>query len=249
MKLLTWNVNGIRAREAEVLALLEEESPDVMMLQETKASLEQLPPSLYGLGALPNYHAIWHGNAGYSGVAILTKKSALEAPRDVKPPFDFETRVVEAHAGDWVFVTMYVPNGGKDFAAKLGFLKALADYPKAFADKKLVIAGDLNIARADIDLHPKERKPNAIGQRPEERDLFDTFIVGGGLVDVCRRLAPDDDRMFSWWPYWRQAREKNVGWRIDYVLANEPLASTAKSSRIRRDFGTSDHGAVVVEFG
>lgn len=248
MKLLTWNVNGVRAREKEVLALLEEEQPDVCMLQETKASMEQLPPSLYGLGALPGYHAIWHGNAGYSGVAVLLKRSVFESPRDQKPPFDFETRVVEAHTGDFVFVTMYVPNGGKDFAAKLGFLKALAEYPKTFEGKKVVIAGDLNIARADIDLHPKERKRDAIGQRPEERQLFEAFLDAGRLVDVCRKLSPTDEGMFSWWPYWRQAREKNVGWRIDYVLANEPLASSAKSSRIRRDFGTSDHGAVVVDF-
>src|SRR5450432_932697 len=140
MKVITWNVNGIRAREREVLALIDEESPDVLMLQETKAKIEQLPPSLYGLGALPEHHAIWHGNAGYSGVAILLKKSTFERPTDARPPFDFETRVVEAHAGDFVFVSMYLPNGGKDFAAKLGFMEALAEYPKSFAGKKVIVA-------------------------------------------------------------------------------------------------------------
>ena len=249
VKLVTWNVNGIRAREKEVLALLEEEAPDVLLLQETKAKIEQLPPTLYGLGALPKYHSIWHGAAGYSGVAVLTKRGTFEAPKDAHPPFDFETRVVEAHAGDFVFVTMYLPNGGKDYQAKLNFMEALAAYPATFKDKKLVIAGDLNVARAEIDLHKSQRNPDAIGQRPEERVLFEAFLKNGGLVDVCRTLAPDDDGLFSWWPYWRNAREKNVGWRIDYVLANEPLASTAKESRIRREFGTSDHAPVVVTFG
>ncbi len=248
MKVVTWNVNGIRAREKEVLALIEEESPDVLMLQETKAKIEQLPPSLYGLGAVPRYHAIWHGNAGYSGVAILLKKTAFEKPTDARPPFDFETRVIEAHAGDFVFVSMYLPNGGKDFPAKIGFMKALADYPKSFGDKKVIIAGDLNVARADIDVHPSQRNSQTIGQTAEERVLFEEFLAAGKWLDVSRHLAPDDDRLFSWWPYWRNARERNVGWRLDYVLANPALASDAKSSQIRREFGTSDHAPLIVTF-
>ncbi|MEO7109462.1 MAG: exodeoxyribonuclease III [Polyangiaceae bacterium] len=248
MKVITWNVNGIRAREKEVLALLEEESPDVLMLQETKAKIEQLPPSLYGLGALPTHHAIWHGNAGYSGVAVLLKKSAFDKPTDARPPFDFETRVVEAHAGDFVFVSMYLPNGGKDFPAKIGFMKALVDYPKSFADKKLIIAGDLNVARAEIDVHSSQRNSQTIGQTAEERVLFEEFLAAGKLLDVSRHLAPGDTHLFSWWPYWRNARERNIGWRLDYVLANPALASGVKSSQIRREFGTSDHGPLVVVF-
>jgi exodeoxyribonuclease-3 len=248
MKVITWNVNGIRAREKEVLALVEEESPDVLMLQETKAKIEQLPPSLYGLGALPAHHAIWHGNAGYSGVAVLLKKTEFEKPKDARPPFDFETRVIEAHAGDFVFVSMYLPNGGKDFPAKIGFMKALAEYPKSFAGKKVIIAGDLNVARAPIDVHPSQRNSTTIGQTAEERLLFEEFLLAGKFMDVSRHLSPDDDRMFSWWPYWRNAREKNVGWRLDYVLANPALSADAKSSQIRREFGTSDHAPLIVTF-
>ena len=247
MKLVTWNVNGIRAREKEVLALLEREKPDVAMFQETKATLAQLPETLYGLMALPDYHAIWHGSAGYSGVSVLVRKGAFARPKDAHPPFDFETRVVEAHVADWVFVSMYLPNGGKDFDAKIQFMKALAGYPTTFAGKKLIIAGDLNVARADIDVHRSQRKPGLIGQRTDERELFEKLLAAG-LVDVGRKLAPDDKGLFTWWPYWRESRERNVGWRIDYVLMNEALAATVTESRVLTDFGTSDHAPMVVTF-
>jgi exodeoxyribonuclease III len=247
MKLVTWNVNGIRARDAEFLKLLEEEKPDVAMLQETKSTLEQLPPTLYGLMGLPEYHSIWHGSAGYSGVSVHLKKSLFSRPQDAHPEFDFETRVAEAHVADWVFVSMYLPNGGKDFEAKLKFMRALAAYPSTFAGKNVIIAGDLNVARADMDVHRSQRKPGTIGQRAEERELFEKFLAAG-LVDVCRKLAPSDKELFTWWPYWRESRARNVGWRIDYVLANEPLASRATEFRVRRDFGTSDHAPVIVTF-
>jgi exodeoxyribonuclease-3 len=248
VKLVTWNVNGIRARDAELLKLLEEEKPDVFMLQETKSTIEQLPPTLYGLMGLPEYHSIWHGSAGYSGVSVHLKKSVFSRPTDAHPEFDFETRVAEAHVGDWVFVSMYLPNGGKDFEAKLKFMRALAGYPATFPGKNIIIAGDLNVARHDVDIHKSLRKPGLIGTRPEERELFEKFLAAG-LVDVIRKLAPDDKELFTWWAYWRNLREKNVGWRIDYVLANEPLASRVKEFKVRREFGTSDHAPVIVTFG
>ena len=262
VKVVTWNVNGIRAREDEFLRLLDEEKPDVAMLQETKATAEQLPASLYGLLGLPAYHSIWHGSAGYSGVSVHLRKDVFERPRDAHPPFDFETRVAEAHAvkksGEpFVFVSMYLPNGGKDYQAKLAFMRALATYPDdlvrrsradaTFATENIVVAGDLNVARAEMDVHETERKPRATGQRPEERKLFEQFLAAG-LVDVCRTLAPEDRELFTWWPYWNEQRARNVGWRIDYVLATRALAARAKESRVRRDFGTSDHAPVVVTF-
>jgi exodeoxyribonuclease III len=247
LKLVTWNVNGIRARENEVLKLLADEKPDVAMFQETKATLDQLPETLYGLMGLPEYHSIWHGSAGYSGVSLHLRKSSFDRPRDAHPDFDYETRVVEGHSGEWVFVSMYLPNGGKDFDAKIKFMKALARWPAAFAGKQLVIAGDLNVARADIDVHRSQRRAGLIGQRTEERELFEK-LLGAGLVDVCRELAPEDRRLFTWWPYWRQSRERNVGWRIDYVLANQPVAGSVTGFEVKRDYGTSDHAPLVVHF-
>jgi exodeoxyribonuclease-3 len=114
---------------------------------------------------------------------------------------------------------------------------------------KLVLCGDMNIARIDRDVHPKERKPRAIGQLPEERELLETLIREGGLVDVGRKLYPDDENYFTWWAPWRQLRERNIGWRLDYVLASESLAARAVSCPSYREIGTSDHAPVVATFG
>ena len=109
------------------------------------------------------------------------------------------------------------------------------------------MCGDLNVTRADIDVHPKERKPKAIGQLPEERALFER-ILSRGLVDVVRALHPDDDQLFTWWAPWRNLRQRNIGWRIDYVLASAALAARAASAVSQREVGTSDHAPVVVRF-
>ena len=165
------------------------------------------------------------------------------------PEFDHETRIVQARAGDTVFASVYVPNGGKDYDAKVAFMKSLIGYASAQRELglKLVICGDYNVARTDMDVHPKERKPNVIGQRPEERDLLEAMIAEG-LVDVGRKLYPDDENYFSWWAPWRNLRQRNIGWRLDYVLASEALAERAVSCPSYREIGTSDHAPVVATF-
>jgi exodeoxyribonuclease III len=142
---------------------------------------------------------------------------------------------------------VYVPNGGKDYAAKLAFLTRLAAWTKQVHDegRELVLCGDINIAHADIDVHPKERKAGVIGQRPEERDLFDA-LLGRDLVDVGRALQPDNADMYSWWPPWRSMRQRNIGWRIDYILASRSIAARATSCVVLADFGTSDHAPVMM---
>jgi exodeoxyribonuclease-3 len=142
---------------------------------------------------------------------------------------------------------VYVPNGGKDFGAKMGFLRALEGYVKqVHADGcKLVLCGDLNVARLEIDAHPKERKPGVIGQRPDERALFEQ-ILSAGMYDVARRLDPTNDQLFTWWAPWRNLRQKNQGWRIDYVLASSGLDASA--CNVRAEVGTSDHAPVVAVF-
>ena len=104
------------------------------------------------------------------------------------------------------------------------------------------------MAREERDVHPKERKPNQIGTRPEERERLGRLFASG-LVDVGRALDPDNNELFTWWPPWRNLRQRNIGWRIDYLLASQPLAARASSSVSRRDFGTSDHAPLVVTFG
>ena len=248
MKVVTWNVNGIRARELQVVEWLEREKPDILCLQELKAAPEQLPLSLV---TPEGYTAYWHGHKGYSGVGLLLRKDTFgEKPAFSHPDFDHETRVVEAHLPDFTVASLYVPNGGKDFAAKLAFLEALERHAASARaeNRKLLLCGDLNVALTDRDVHPKERKAGAIGQRPDERALVGK-ILARGLVDTGRALDRENDSLFTWWAPWRQLKERNIGWRLDYVLASEALASEAVAARVYREFGTSDHGPVLVEFG
>jgi exodeoxyribonuclease-3 len=125
----------------------------------------------------------------------------------------------------------------------------MVEYARAYQDsgKPLVMCGDLNVARTDRDVHPKERKPRAIGQLPEEREQIER-IIGHGLVDVGRAVDPDNDGLFTWWAPWRNMRQRNIGWRLDYVLASTPLAATVVSCPVQKDVGTSDHAPVIASF-
>jgi exodeoxyribonuclease III len=247
MKIATWNVNGIRARHEQFAQFIATEQPDVVCIQELKAKADQIPATVSELGG---YWYYWHGAAAYSGVALhLRRETFPEQPVFSHPEFDHETRIVEARSGDTVYASVYVPNGGKDYEAKVAFMNALIRYARTHREQglKLVISGDYNIARSDMDVHPKERKPNVIGQRPEERDLLEAMLTEG-LVDVGRRLYPDDENYFSWWAPWRNLRQRNIGWRLDYVLASEALAARAVACPSYREIGTSDHAPVVATF-
>ena len=244
MKVATWNVNGIRARQADFCAWLERDRPDIVCLQELKAERAQVPPQC----AHDDYDVYWHGLRAYSGVSLHVRKNLMkDEPRFSHPEFDMESRIVQADLGDVVFASVYVPNGGKDYAAKLQFLTQLAAWAKRLhaEGRSLVLCGDINIARTERDVHPRERKPGIIGQRPEERALFES-LLGEHLVDVGRTLDPDNDGLFTWWPPWRNMRVRNIGWRLDYVLASPSIASRAQSCRVLADFGTSDHAPVLM---
>jgi exodeoxyribonuclease-3 len=246
VKIATWNVNGIRAREQQVLALVERERPDVLCLQEIKAPTARVPASLC---ELEGYWCLWHGVTAYSGVGLHVRRAlAPELPTFAHPAFDVETRIATVEVGGVTFASVYAPNGGKDYAAKLRFLEALAGWAEEArgAGRPIVVAGDLNVARTDMDVHPKERKPGVIGQREDERALIDR-LLSQGLVDVGRALAPDDAGLFTYWAPWRNLRQRNIGWRIDYVVASASLAAGARRCVVLADFGTSDHAPVVAE--
>jgi exodeoxyribonuclease-3 len=246
MKIATWNVNGIRARQAQLCDWLARDQPDIVCLQEIKASPAQVPEAC----KLEEYEAYWHGAGGYSGVSLHVRRGAFGIePAFSHPAFDMETRIVQAAFGNLTIASVYVPNGGKDYAAKLDFLRRLAEWSRSVheAGRELILCGDLNVARADIDLHPKERKPGSIGQRPEERELFEA-LLGGHSVDVGRELHPEDERMFTWWAPWRNMRQRNIGWRIDYILASRTIAARATDCSVLTDVGTSDHAPVVMTF-
>lgn len=251
MKVATWNVNGVRARQAELFAWLAAERPDIVCLQEIKASLDQLP---FDLRDVEGYWPFWHGQKGYSGVALLiSKEFTVVQPSVAHPAFDFEQRIatvdVLAGASPTTVASVYVPNGGKDYDAKLRFLSALDTWAEDAArdERRLLVCGDLNVARTDRDIHPRERKPNQIGTRPDEREALER-VISRGLVDVGRTLDPDNDDLFTWWAPWRNLKQRNIGWRIDYVLASAALAAQATSAVVQREVGTSDHGPVVVTF-
>ena len=247
MKIATWNVNGIRARQAQLQEWLEREQPDVVCLQEIKASIDQLP---VWLCELEGYWCYWHGGKGYSGVGLhVSRRIAPDRPAFDHPTFDYENRIVLVRLPAVTVVSVYVPNGGKDFPAKMQFLGALEQFAADMRAEPnpLVICGDLNIARTEIDVHPKERKPQAIGQLPEERALLERLIAHG-LVDVGRALEPDNDQMFTWWAPWRNMRQRNIGWRLDYLLVSQSLFERVRSCRIERETGTSDHAPVLGDF-
>ena len=247
MKIATWNVNGIRARQAQVQEWVEREHPDIVCLQEIKASPDQVPAALC---EMEGYWCYWHGEKGYSGVGLHVRKSlAPDRPVFSHPDFDYENRIVLVTLPQVTVASVYVPNGGKDFPAKLRFLDALERFTADLqrAARAAVICGDLNIARTDRDVHPKERKPRIIGQLPEERAQLER-IIGAGLVDVGRALDPDNDGLFTWWAPWRNMRARNIGWRLDYQLASRSLFERVTSCRVQPEVGTSDHAPVVAEY-
>jgi exodeoxyribonuclease-3 len=223
------------------------ERPDVVCLQEIKADSSQVPTALC---EMEGYWCYWHGGKGYSGVGLHVRQDLVpERPKFAHPPFDFEHRITSADIGGVTVASVYVPNGGKDNPAKLRFLQDLEAYARSFQDSQrpLVLCGDLNVARTDRDVHPKERRPQAVGQLPEERALIER-ILSCGLVDVGRALDPENDALFTWWPPWRNMRQRNIGWRIDYVLASAGLAQEARSCAVAATVGTSDHAPILAAF-
>jgi exodeoxyribonuclease-3 len=246
MKIATWNVNGIRAREGDVLAWIERDMPDVVCLQETKAPREKVPAALL---ELEDYWGYWHGFKGYSGVALLVRKNlAPERPDFEHPHFDMENRIVTVAIQGLTIASIYVPNGGKDFAAKMRFLGEMQKFAAEArrGSRALVLCGDFNVAHRPMDVHPKERAV-CTGQLPEERAILDG-ILSEGLVDVGRAMAPTDDQLFTWWAPWREMRKRNIGWRLDYIYASAGLAGAATACVVERETGTSDHGPVVATF-
>jgi exodeoxyribonuclease-3 len=247
VRIATWNVNGIRARQEQLAAWLASDRPDIVCLQELKALAEQIPDQC----KLDDYYAYWHCLRGYSGVSLHLRRGLVERePAFGHPDFDMESRIVQVELDRLVIASVYVPNGGKDFPAKMRFLERLAAWSRRLhADgRELILCGDMNVARSDMDVHPKERKPNAIGQRPDERALFEQ-LLGDDLVDVGRARDPENAGLFTWWAPWRNLRARNIGWRLDYVLASRAIAERAVSCVVQKDVGTSDHAPVVMTIG
>lgn len=248
MKLISWNVNGLRACMTKgFMDAFESLNADIFCLQETKLSEGQLALEL------PGYHQYWNyaEKKGYSGTAIFTKEEPLSAAYGIGiPEHDHEGRVITLEYEKFYFVTVYTPNsqdGLKRLDYRMEWEKAFLAYLKKLEEKKPVIfCGDLNVAHQEIDLkNPKTNRKNA-GFTDEERVRF-SELLKEGFVDTFRYFYPDETGIYSWWSYRFHAREKNAGWRIDYFLVSEVLKDELKDAKIHTEIFGSDHCPVELE--
>jgi exodeoxyribonuclease-3 len=250
MRILSWNVNGIRAVEKKgFVSWMEAEGADAVCIQETKASPGQLSQELLEIRDKKGkpFFAYWASakRPGYSGVAIYAKTEPLELRPLGIGEFDDEGRVLQADFEDYTLISAYFPNSQderKRLPYKLDFCAAILELCEAYRKRKrhFVLSGDYNIAHTPIDLaRPKENENNA-GYLPEERAWMDAF-TGSGFVDTFRHFHKGEGGHYSWWSYRMGARERNVGWRIDYHCTDPELLKHVKSSVIRPDVFGSDH--------
>ena len=245
MRLISWNVNGIRAvMKKDFPASLQTMNPDVLCLQETKAQDEQVVEALADING---FH-IYTNSAvkkGYSGTAILSKDEPLNVFFDIGiEEHDQEGRVIAAEFKDFILITVYTPNSGSELK-RLDYRQRwdadFLDYLKKMEQKKpLIICGDLNVAHKEIDLaRPKANYNKSAGFMQEEIDGINN-IVGADFVDTFRHSKPEEVK-YSWWSYRAGARERNVGWRIDYFLVSPKLTKRIKEADILNDIMGSDH--------
>jgi len=247
MKLVSWNVNGLRACVGKgFFEFLAAENPDMMCLQETKLQPEQAPQ-------VDGYREYWCSaeKKGYSGTALFTKSEPLSVSFGLGiEEHDHEGRVITAEYEDFYLVTVYTPNsqdGLKRLDYRMQWEDAFRGHLCALDQKKpVVVCGDMNVAHEEIDLkNPKTNRRNA-GFTDEERGKM-TELLGAGFADTFRRLHPGLEGAYSWWSYRFHAREKNAGWRIDYFLVSERLMPRVKDARILSDVFGSDHCPVCLE--
>jgi len=251
MKLLSWNVNGIRAIEKKgFFEWLLKESPDILCLQETKAAPGQLTEKFI---QPPGYHSYWASaeKKGYSGVCIYTKipPKSVSAGLGIKE-FDTEGRTLVADYGDFILFNTYYPNGGagnKRVPFKMKFYDAFLEKVEKLRKqkRKIIITGDVNTAHTEIDLaRPKENVKNT-GFLPEERQWVTQFIECG-YVDTFRHFTKEGGH-YTWWDYFTAARKRDVGWRIDYFFVTENLLPKLKNAFILKEVMGSDHCPVGIE--
>lgn len=246
MKLISWNVNGIRAVMQKgferTLAVL---APDIICLQETKAQPDQVAEALASIGGY-ELHSNSAQRKGYSGTAILSRVPLLAVQPDMGiAEHDAEGRIICAELEQCFVVNVYVPNSGADLA-RLGYRQQwdrdFCQYLKQLEGRKpVVVCGDFNVAHQPIDLaRPKENYDKSAGYTQAEIDGMNRFVESG-FVDTFRHLHPQQEQAYSWWSYRAGARPRNIGWRIDYFLVSAQLTSGLVAADIYPQFEGSDH--------
>ena len=242
MKLISWNVNGLRACVGKnFIDFFNEIDADIFCIQESKLQEGQIALEL------PGYHQYWNyaEKKGYSGTAIFTKQKPLHAFYGIGiEEHDKEGRVITLEFEKFYMVTVYTPNSQNELARlpyRMEWEDAFRTYLKKLEETKpVVVCGDLNVAHQEIDLkNPKTNRKNA-GFTDEEREKF-SILLESGFIDTFRYFYPDAEGIYSWWSYRFQARAKNAGWRIDYFLISEALKEHLKGAHIHTDIWGSDH--------
>lgn len=251
MKVISWNVNGIRAVSKKgFVEIVKEMNPDVLCLQETKAQVEQLGEEITNIEGYDSFFAS-AVRKGYSGTVVYTKKKPLSVQVGIAiDEFDDEGRTLTLEYDDFYVINTYVPNSQAKLV-RLDFRKKYNDSLWQFAkelsvNKEVILCGDLNVAHNEIDIKNPKSNMNNPGFFIDERIKFGEFL-GMGFVDTFRALHPDEIK-YSWWSYRFSARDKNIGWRLDYVVVSKGLIDKVKTAFIDNDVFGSDHCPVGIEF-
>lgn len=248
MKLISWNVNGLRAcLDKGFMDFFREAEADVFCLQEIKLSSGQLDLEL------PGYCQYWNyaEKKGYSGTALFSRQEPLSVSYGIGvPEHDHEGRVIAAEFPEYYVVTVYTPNSQRELTRldyRMEWEAAFLAYLKKLEERKPVIfCGDLNVAHREIDLkNPKSNRHNA-GFTDEERNCF-TKVLENGFVDTFRHFYPDLEGAYSWWSYMAQSRARNIGWRIDYFVCSEVLRDRLEDAKIHAQVMGSDHCPVELD--
>lgn len=248
LKIVSWNVNGIRACVNKgFMDYFNEVDADMFCLQETKLQHGQIELKLDGYEQYWNYAE----KKGYSGTAIFTKKQPLSVTYGIGEHFpDLEGRVITLEFESFYLVTMYTPNAKRDLSRldyRLEWEDEVREYMKKLDETKpVILCGDLNVAFSDLDLKNAKTNKGNSGFTDEEREKM-SRLFQAGFVDSFRHLYPDKEDCYTWWSYMSRVRERNIGWRIDYFILSERLTSKLQDSQIHADILGSDHCPVCLE--
>lgn len=252
LRILSWNVNGIRAVQKKgFIDWVLKANPDILCLQETKAHPEQLSEELLNINGYKSYFSSSIVKKGYSGVAIYSKQEPVKVEHGFGiPKFDDEGRILIADYKNFVLINIYYPNGKASLERlqyKMDFYDAFLNYAEDLKSKgkKLVICGDVNTAHKEIDLARPKENSKVSGFLPIEREWMDKFFSHGYLDTF--RLFNNEPEQYSWWDMQTRARDRNVGWRIDYFFVSDNFKKNIKNAFIMQDVMGSDHCPVGIE--
>ena len=247
MRIISWNVNGIRStQKSGELEWLFKQNPDIICLQEVKATVDQLPPEIASPKGYYSFFDWPREKKGYSGVAIYTKEKPVEVLYGMGiEKYDKEGRLLAATYKNFVLINCYFPNGGgapERLKYKLGFYEEFLKFAEKLRKKhkNIIFCGDVNVAHTEIDIARPKENANHVGFLPAERKWVDE-VIAKGYVDTFRHNHPNEVAHYTWWDQKSFARNRNIGWRIDYFFVNKELIEKVRKSFIWKDIYGSDH--------